>query len=161
VALKTSDLATGYKQVVARYRTNAELAKSANVKLSLLQSKGRLTGYETIFQKSGKRAGDYILVDDTVSDYTAQSGAVWAYNTNVKKATPTSGFKPLQLATIGVKSRAFTQLLKVGAGQRVDLVVFYDRTFSAAVQIQGPNGKVSKADLLRYARIMDSRIKSQ
>jgi len=160
IALHLSDFPSGYKKVLAQYHTNAQLAQQPGMSLAILTAKGRLIGYDTAFQHPGKTSSSYTLVEDTVSAYKATSGAKWGYDTNVAKLSPkTSGYTPLKLSTVGVKSSAFSLLAKVGSGQRIDVILFYDRTYSVAVQIEGPKGTVPKADLLHYAQVIDGRIK--
>jgi hypothetical protein len=161
IALHLSDMPAGYKQVLAEYHTNGQVSKQTGVSMSVINAKGRLIGYETAFQHPGKTNADYVLVEDTVNAYKAPAGAKWGYGVNVKKlSSKTSGYTRLKVASVGLKSSAFSLLAGVGtSGERVDLIVFYDRSYSVAVQIQGPKGHVPKADLLHFAQIIDGRIK--
>ena len=161
VAVHLSDLPSGFKQTMAQFITNAQLATQANFSLSLLSSKGRIIGYESSFQRTGKATNTYTVLADTVTDYKATSGAVWGYGVNVQKISPKAiGSTVLKLATVGVKSSAYTVLEHVGSGVQVTLIAFYDRTFSVVIQLQAPKGVVPKAALLQYARLVDGRIKT-
>jgi len=89
VALKQSDMSSGFKQALARAISISSFAHDYGVSASTATSKGLVTGYETRFGRPGTTTTGVLNVDDQAYAFRSSGGARWAYK--VMLATTGSG----------------------------------------------------------------------
>jgi len=156
VALKQSDMSSGFKQALARAISISSFAHDYGVSASTATSKGLVTGYETRFGRPGTTTTGVLNVDDQAYAFRSSGGARWAYK--VMLATTGSG-RPVTIGRVGDQNNSFVYVQKSkGLSIGAFVILFRRGAYMGLLAGTGVIGRFKTSDILHFAQIMDSRM---
>lgn len=161
--LTLNDVGGGFIETVAASHSNAQVAATYHLSPSDLQRRGRVSSYETEF--SEQQSSGILQVDDVVAAWRSPAGAQWDFRRVVSqilgsKPAP-QGIQTVQASGLGDTRRAITFHAARQPGNLIDYALVFRRgRFRAYLQVVGVSGTFADADVLRLAKIVDSRMES-
>jgi hypothetical protein len=155
VALKQSDMSSGFKQTLARATSISSFARDYGVSASTATSKGLVTGYETKFGRRGTTTG-LLYIDDQAYAFKSSGGARWAYSVGL---TTTGKGRAVSIGHVGDQNNSFVYVQKSKTISISAYVILFRRgSYMALLAASGVTGRFKTGDILHYAQIMDSRM---
>lgn len=148
--------------------TNAQSAHSSHISLAILRRKGRISGYETQYQRSDAAIATVlppgvVLVDSQVSSWKSADGAHWNFRRGLASARAKK-FHVLRVpgSKIG-DEEAGLNITESFSGQKVIfyLITFRRGQYFADITIAGSKGTIHIKDAIPYARAVDQHIRQQ
>jgi hypothetical protein len=162
LALKKSDIASGYTQTRGQNQTIQQAAQDAKVSVATLRSKGWVGSYSATFQKSSKTVT--VDIESGIDHFKSAGGTNWDLNHGVqliKAQYPhATTFSP---GNIGDHALGLKGSTKAGKTTVSFVFVVFRRggyLGLAGIAALGSLPSSARSDTQRYARIMDSRVKN-
>jgi hypothetical protein len=160
LVLTLNDVPTDSIETEARYHSNRQVASKYDMSLAELQARGRLTSYETSFER--KQSSGLVRLDDVVAAWKTAGGAHWDYTMVVDRATHAPDLvhvRHLQAADIGDERTAISFHVRRQPANITDYAVIFHRgRYRVYLQAVGFSGTVEDAAVLKLARTIDRRI---
>jgi hypothetical protein len=161
ITLTLSDVGGSFIETASTSHSNAEVATTYNLSPADLKRRGRITSYETQF--SEQQASGILQVDDVVAAWRTPGGAKWDFQRVVSQILNSrprpQGVQTLSVPGLGESRRAFTFHAARQPANLMDYALIFRRgRYRAYVQVVGISGTVDDAEVLRLARIVDSRM---
>lgn len=163
LSLQLGDLPSGFKAGYAVTYNNTQVAESLKVGVDTLKKRGRISSYARDFVRLG--GGYQTIVMDDLTAYHGASGARWEFGfdsaLNVKRHAGIQIIPATSLRGVGNQSvgAMVGRLHQPGNSAYVLLLVRRGR-YLVEVTMNDDTGKFAVADVVRMARIVDSRLRS-
>lgn len=160
-ALSIDDVPRGFMQTVSRFHPNREVARDYGLTVADLQTRGRVTSFETAFRR--QQAAGLLSIDDVVAGWLTTSGAHWDYLRVLDQIThPTTrqiGRRNLSASTLGDERTAFAFRNANQPANITDYAIVFRRgRYRAFLQLTGLAGTVNDGQVLSLARRIDKRL---
>jgi hypothetical protein len=162
LALKRSDVPSGYAQTRSQTQTIQQAALDAKVSVATLRSKGWLGSYSATFAKTGKAST--IEVESGIDHFKSATGTSWDLTHGVqliKAQYPhATTFSPSGIGNQALGLKGSTTSGKTTVS--FVFVVFRRGGYLglAGIAALGSVPSSATSDSVRYARLMDSRVKN-
>lgn len=161
LVLTLNDVPPDSIEMAARFHSNRQVAATYGMSLAALERRGRLTSYETSFQRKG--ANGLLRIDDVVAAWKTAAGAHWDYSLVVRRAThptnPVSNVHSIGAYDLGDERHAVSFHVRHQPSNLIDYAVIFRRgRYRVYLQAVGLAGTVANSDVLKYAHLLDRRI---
>jgi hypothetical protein len=164
LVLQLSDVPRSFIRSEGDYRSNAELARRSKIRLSKVESWGRIGGYTVKYDRPGTSGSSLprgpLFIISTVSVHRASTGAhrafVWGSSEFSRRGSKTVRTG----ARLGDESQVFTSPIKEkGVVFRLFAVQWRESRFVATASVLGADGKVTVESALGLARRQQIRLR--
>ncbi len=155
IALRVSDLPSGFKPTFAGSIGAAAFARDYGVSVSTAKSEGRIDGYETKF---GRRSSSGVVyVDDQVTTFKSSGGAHWGYSVAL---TTTGSGRRVSIGRVGDQNSTYSYGGKSrGISITAYVIVFRRGGYLGLLAASGVTGRFKSGEVLHFAQILDSRMR--
>ena len=155
VALKLSDLPSGFRNDHSAEVSNAAFSKQTGVPKAQFDSHGRIDGYDAAYARNVSKGLVYIA--SNVYLYKTSAGAHWDYTHSVAHALTQA--KKAAAPRFGTESAGLVLNTKVGKQTVVTYFIFFHKAnYDITVGASAVKGQVKMADAAHYAQIVQARI---
>lgn len=167
LVLQLEDLSAVFDRTSARYRTNATTARENGVKPALLESWGRVNGYEALYERSVDPAvppRGAATITANVSVYRTRAGLRKAYARSVARIGEVRKGEPARVARalpgkVGDEARLWeTRVTQDGLPIVVFTLVWRANGALSHLSVAGIQGRLTAADVLALARKQQARV---
>jgi hypothetical protein len=167
LVLQLEDLSTVFDRTGARYRTNATTARENGVKPALLESWGRINGYEALYERDVDPAvppRGAATITANVSVYRSAAGLRKAYARSVARIGEVRKGEPARVARalpgrVGDVARLWeTRITEDGLPIVVYTLVWRANGVLSHLSVAGIQGRLRPADVLALARKQQARV---
>jgi len=163
LALRRSDLPSGYSLSYARRWGNGAAATRDSLPVAVYRQHGRIVSYETAYQQKGMLG--LLAVDDSVASYATPDGAHWVLRRNqtetLHRRYHGKLYHQVAMRRVGDESYAYAVVARVhGYLYTLNIILFRQGSYMGYLLGGGLTGSFKLSQLVHLAQTMAGRART-